>query len=657
MIRRRGWLIAFNFLLLLMAADAGGGVTREGAASLSMRLRAVNPAAADTFALALEVAERNEARAVPLFESVTRLAPGFGPGWRELGKCLLETGRREPGLSALRRAVEYEKSPENYTALVLGLANPTGSTMPTESEVNQAASLCRLTLEQAPDDVELLTAACALAGKTDDFEWLEESVDRLRKEAPDEPLGFYYQGILYLTQNDKEAALAVAERGHQLGMSGEMYRALKSAATHRTPMEQGAHLTQIVGLTWVATLALLFLLGSLLSAAALRAARRVPRETGGRARGLDLALRQLYRGVIGTCCLYYYVSQPLLILLVLALTAGLVYLMFMARHLPIKLILILLGGAAVTVYSILRSLFVRGRAGDPGVKVPADGEPRLRAVLDEVAGRVGTRTVTNVYLTPGTEIAVMERGGAWTRMGRGSERCLILGIGALDGLRLRPLKAILAHEYGHFSNRDTAGGGMALAVRRSLMTSAYGLANGGASNWFNPAWIFLNLFNAVFLRVSQGASRLQEVLADRWAASCYGAPAFRQGLSHVIDRSIRFGAHTNSVLSEVIERKSALGNLYTYQPASGLNEAEVQTAVEAAMTREPSPYDSHPRPVDRFAWVEALEVTDEPPTAQDDMPAWGLFDDREAVERFFTDLVRKNIYRQHHVDIPAEAAT
>ena len=48
----------------------------------------------------------------------------------------------------------------------------------------------------------------------------------------------------------------------------------------------------------------------------------------------------------------------------------------------------------------------------------------------------------------------------------------------------------------------------------------------GAAGWYNPAWLFVNGFFRVFLRVSQGASRLQEVMADRWAAFCYGSEAF-----------------------------------------------------------------------------------------------------------------------------------
>jgi hypothetical protein len=38
----------------------------------------------------------------------------------------------------------------------------------------------------------------------------------------------------------------------------------------------------------------------------------------------------------------------------------------------------------------------------------------------------------------------------------------------------------------------------------------------------NPAWWFATGFYRIFLRVSQGAARLQEILADRRAAEAYG---------------------------------------------------------------------------------------------------------------------------------------
>ena len=106
-------------------------------------------------------------------------------------------------------------------------------------------------------------------------------------------------------------------------------------------------------------------------------------------------------------------------------------------------------------------------------------------------------------------------------------------------LSQRDAQLVLAHEYGHLSNRDTAGGRFALAVRRSLMIMAGHLALGRAATWYNPAWLFVKGFNRVFLLISQGATRLQEVLADRWAALSYGSRAFEEGLRHVVARAVR----------------------------------------------------------------------------------------------------------------------
>jgi Zn-dependent protease with chaperone function len=256
-------------------------------------------------------------------------------------------------------------------------------------------------------------------------------------------------------------------------------------------------------------------------------------------------------------------------------------------------------------------------------------------------------------MTPGTDIAVMERGGAFRQFAGRKERCLILGAGVLEGMRLGQFRAILAHEYGHLSNRDTAGGEFALAVRRSLITMAHNLAHGGAAAWYNPAWLFLNAFNRIFLRISQGASRLQEVLADRWAATIFGAQAFEEGLRHVIARSVRFEAYSGAALDEVIEAKSALTNLYSYRPATAPSEQEIEARIQAALTRPPSPYDSHPSPMDRFALVRALPTTGTKTSTDDESDAWILFSDRASIEMEMTAVVRESVQAESGVEIPS----
>jgi hypothetical protein len=174
----------------------------------------------------------------------------------------------------------------------------------------------------------------------------------------------------------------------------------------------------------------------------------------------------------------------------------------------------------------------------------------------------------------------------------------------------------------------------------------------GNATWYNPAWLFLNGFHRVFLRISQGASRLQEVLADRWSAFTYGAKAFEDGLTHVIRRSVLFNAHVQATMNEVINAKLPLANLYAFQPAAAaVSTNDIEGEIREALSREPSPYDSHPSPVDRFRWVRAIGGTVAVEEGED---VWSLFRDREDVERRLTIQVRANVAAHHGIHIPGK---
>jgi len=155
--------------------------------------------------------------------------------------------------------------------------------------------------------------------------------------------------------------------------------------------------------------------------------------------------------------------------------------------------------------------------------------------------------------------------------------------------------------------------------------------------------------------ISHGASRLQEVLADRWAASLYGAEAFEAGLRHVIERSVRFDAHVGATLKEVLDTKAALANLYRYEPATPPSESDLERACQEALGRPASPYDSHPSPADRFAAVRATPTRGAGPSDDDAAETWSLFTDRAAVERVMTTVVRQGVQANHGVEIPAGA--
>jgi Zn-dependent protease with chaperone function len=648
--KRGAILAAFAAAVLWCAGSLAAPRTARDQAfeqQLDAELRARDPKAADVFAEGTAAVDRGELdRAADLFAEVRSAAPWFVHATRRLCGVEAMRGHRDAALTLCREAVAADASPVNEAALAAALIQT--KEPPPEADVDEALRLARDASnkdEHTSPFTQTVLCQCALAGH--DFPTLAICAERLLRVAPDEMSTHYFAAISAASRgetSDAERELDVARaKGLPDGAYDTLYRSIEDS---RSPIVRWGLVALRGVIGWLAGFALLLGIGALLSAATLRAVERVSADTTGHARGSDAALRRAYRVVLWVTCAYYYASLPIVALLVVALGAGVVYACLAMGSIPVKLVLI--AGAIVlgSLWAIVKSVFVRVREEEPGEKLDLRENARLRAVLDDVAARIGTRPVDSVYLTPAAEVAVFERGGVLRQVSGKSERCLVLGAAVLDGMSVRELKAVLAHEYGHFHNEDTAGGGFALAVRRSVMTMAVHLVRGRAASMLNPAWWFVRGFYAVFLRVSQGASRLQEVLADRWAAFAYGSEAFSRGLTHVIERSVRFDAHLHATLGQVIPKKLALTNVYAFVPDAPVEPAKIEKAVAAAMNRPATATDSHPRPIDRLAWVAKLAAPlpqDEEGDADD---AWSLLSRREALEERMTEAMRTRLARR-----------
>ncbi|HKB14860.1 MAG TPA: M48 family metallopeptidase, partial [Planctomycetota bacterium] len=345
-----------------------------------------------------------------------------------------------------------------------------------------------------------------------------------------------------------------------------------------------------ISVVWIAGWALLFVVGKGLSRATLRS---IEGPDGGSAE-TPRRLRSQYRGLIAVAAAYYYLSLPVVALLVVALSASIVYAFLLVGRIPVKLVLFLVVGALVTLYAILRSLFVRIRDEDPGHALPEEKAPQLWGLVREVAQRVGTPPVDEVWLTPGTEVAVFERSPSRGRVAGRPRRALILGLAVLDRFPRSAFRAVLAHEYGHLSNRDTAGGEVALRVQARMLRFAAALHAAGEAVWWNLGFQFLRLYHTFFRRITFGATRLQEVLADRVAVSAYGAPAFREGLTHVIRRDVEFTFLATGAIERAVQMGSPLANLYELPGPSVAEERVVEAKVKEALDRPTSDDDTHP---------------------------------------------------------------
>ncbi|HEX8338029.1 MAG TPA: M48 family metalloprotease [Pyrinomonadaceae bacterium] len=641
-----------SLLLLLLlpppaaarAQEAGTGQQRDPAKEEKVwqQLRAVAPQSLETFKRATEALDSGDYdEAARLYGEVTKAAPGFSPALRRAGLALAQAGRREQGLALLEQAATLERSPENFISLAQVLGFRADGKEPPQAERERALRLAteadRISSSE-DSSYPALVAQLALELKREaEF---RKAVGTLRRKFPGDLATHYYGAFDAAMDEDWLRAEAEIEKARALGLPPEVAaQFLDSGVRSRARVWRYVYWVLYAAAAWALGLLLLFVSGKVISNMTMRTVESAdPEELSG---SRHETLRRRYRALINAAGFYYYISLPVVLGLVVLAAAAVFYAFMMIGRIPIKLALILGFGALVTVYQMIRSFFVKHEEEDPGRPLREEEAPGLWALAREVAAAVGTRPVDEIRVTPGTELAVYERGSSADKRQDKATRILILGVGVLNGFGRNAFRAVLAHEYGHFSHRDTAGGEVALRVMRDMVTFAYAMAEAGQAVWYNLAFQFLRAYHFIFRRITHGATRLQEILADRVAVYNYGARAFEEGLTHVIYRDAEFNHLAGREINAAVQSRRALQNIYELPGAKGSEaERDVEAAFRESLERETSEDDTHPAPSERFRLAQRVRSKGETVA---DGTVWELFADREALTREMSDLVSRNV--------------
>jgi Zn-dependent protease with chaperone function len=632
------------------------------------QLEEKSPRAAEYFREATEALDRGENEiAAGKFNQVLDLVEDFAPAYRRLSYL---TKEKKQALQYAQMALKLDKHPYNKMAVVQMMLQFTD-----KENLVQALYLAEQAANELPKDpdAQVLLCQAALANYKDDL--FNTALSKLQELAPDDMVTHYFTGISAAVAENWEKAEKEILRAKELGLPPEFADniLIKSGIKGKAQTWRILHYSIYGIITWAAALVLLMITGIILSQLTLVSVEKQnPQVTGEPSSGI-LLMRRIYKIILGMTSVYFYISMPVVIALVVAVCGGAIYGFISLGRIPIKLVAIIVVFMFVTIGAMIKSLFIRPKHEEPGPRLQEKDAPKLFQVLQEVSQKVGTQMVDKVYLVPGVDIAVFEEGSLWKRFLGKTRRCLILGLGALKGMTQLQLKSILAHEFGHLYNKDTAGGTLALHVRRSIHASAQALAAGGAARWYNPAWLFINGFYRIFLRISEGASRLQEVLADRMAALAYGANTFVQGLTSVIKRSIEFNVVANIEIAQAAKEQRKLRNIYSLDVPQkwpqGFDSREqeekdrgqeeksppqvIEAAFKEAMEERTSAYDSHPAPKKRFEWVNRLEITGE--KTDDGKTAWELLENPQSLEETMTKELFEKVKQWRVIKAMAEA--
>jgi Zn-dependent protease with chaperone function len=387
---------------------------------------------------------------------------------------------------------------------------------------------------------------------------------------------------------------------------------------------------------WVLGLTALFLIGKLMSWKTLTSLEAANPNSPTSAS--ELTVRKFYRQLITIAGFYYYISLPVVIFLVIIVAAAITYAFVMLGRIPIKLIAVLVIGGLVTIFTLIRSLFIKVESTDPGRSLKYDEAPGLWDLTRAVAATLKTRPVDEIRITPGTDLYVYEKGTWRERSQDKALRVMVLGIGVLNDFKQNGFRAVLAHEYGHFTHRDTAGGEIAIRVNNDMIKFAHAMIVTGQANWWNIAFQFLRIYHFIFRRISHGATRLQEVLADRIAALQYGPLAFEEGLTHVVCKSVEFNHLAVKEIEDCVAVRRTLRNLYELRCEENSN---LQEQIEKSLNRVTSEDDTHPSPTDRFRLTRKI-------TGANELPAtgmvWDWFKNREGLTTEMTSLVQSEVH-------------
>jgi Zn-dependent protease with chaperone function len=609
------------------------------------RLEAVAPEAVPIFQDATRAMDGGDLAAAKRdFERVLELAPGFPDAARRLSYVELDLRNVAAAVEYARLAYTADDSPQNRIALAWALLS-TGDW----ADANEALTHAMAAVEALPDDLEANMTLLYAGIVNESRAAMRRASTKLVEIDPQNPVGHYYFGLFLAADEEWERAEQELLLAQELGMPAEYVQAalnegIASQARWARTLRAGGYTL----LAWLTGLPLLFASGALLSGLTLAATRRYQSAGEFRVGRAERVVQAIYRVVIAATSLYFYASIPILILIVLAATGGVIYLFFVVGMVPVRIAAFIVVIALFTLFALVRSVFTRPKEREPGRSLDRDDAPALWELVEEVAGRVGTRPADAIYVTPATEIGVTERGKLLQKLRGAGERCLILGLGALSGITQGQLKSILAHEYGHFSQRDTAGGNLARQVQLSIQQIVYSLATTGQARWYNPAWLFVNGFYRVFLRVTLGAARLQEILADRYAAAAYGGRQLVEGLDHLIRQSLLFDLQVKREIEVALKASRGLSNLYVLPPLqTDVLREQLSTKVDEVMNRPTAPYDRHPAVRERIALLERLEAAEEVEASAE--LAWDLLPNAEGLQREMTAVVQDNVNKRVRV--------
>jgi heat shock protein HtpX len=283
----------------------------------------------------------------------------------------------------------------------------------------------------------------------------------------------------------------------------------------------------------------------------------------------------------------------------------------------------------------------------PGPELTEGQQPELFAMIREVAAATNQRMPVHVYAVLEVNAFVTERGGI---MGIGSRRVMGIGLGLLNAFNVDEVRAVIAHEFGHFHGGDTRLGPWVYKTRAAMGRAVVNLQQTAAKvSEIEAVGFVLAVIEAPFrwmalgyMRLASAVSRAQEFSADAVAARAVGTAPVLSGFGKLAGTAAAVDAYFDSEIATLVEHgvlPPVLAGARLFVEAN----REKMAAIDADQAKlgEASPFDSHPPLPERIEAIKAL-------TSSLPALATGTPDPRPAIElvRYPEKVVRELIHER-----------
>lgn len=239
-------------------------------------------------------------------------------------------------------------------------------------------------------------------------------------------------------------------------------------------------------------------------------------------------------------------------------------------------------GLSVIVFLVKFVFAVARDENSQRMEISEEEQPRLFALIRELTATTGTSFPKKIVLSPDVNAAVFYNSSFWS-MFLPIRKNLEIGLGLVNSVNISEFKAVMAHEFGHFSQRSMKLGSFTYNVNRVIHNMLYD--NMGYTNFLNTwgrihgvmallarltariaqgiQWILRGMY-AFINKSYMGLSREMEFHADAVAAGVAGG----NNLVTALSRIEIAGSCYNTALSEAnarVKQNKASRNIFSNQ--------------------------------------------------------------------------------------------